>query len=383
MTDRTASLAKRLGAAVAAAVLAGAAIAASRFADGRVEGSARTISGTIEADDILVGSRLGGRVAEVLVREGDRVSAGQPLVRFEGAEIAARRGDAGAAVARARAALEKALAGSRPEEIAEARAQTATAAARVAAAENGSRPEEVQQAEAQLQAAEADLRVARATLDRLRGLAEAGVVARQELDEATAAFERAKGLRDAAAERVRLLKNGTRHEEVEQARSEHGQALARQRLVESGSRREDVEAARAELERALAGLEAVETDAAEMVVRAPADAFVEVLQVRPGDLLGPNAPVATLVEADRLWVRAFVPEPELGFVRPGQEVFVAVDSFPGERFPARVEFVANKGEFTPRNVQTREGRNHQVFAVRARLAGSDRLRPGMAAEVEL
>lgn len=374
--------AKRILIAVAVVALAGS-IVAIRTLRGTADEDALVLSGTIEADDVLVGSRLGGRIAEVLVREGERVAAGQPIARFETADLRARHADAVAAVARARAALDKAQNGFRPEEIDEARAQTASAAARLQQAKHGPRPQEIDQAEAQLHASEADLRVARATYERVRALAEDGVLSRQKLDEARAAFERAEGLYDTAAGRLRLLRAGTRSEEIAQARGDYERALARQRLLERGSRAEDVAQARAEVERALAGLEKAGADLAELEVRAPADAFVEVLQVRPGDLLAPNAPVATLVELGRLWVRVFVPEPELGRVSLGQEASVTVDTFPNERFAGRVEHIASKGEFTPRNVQTREERNHQVFAVRVRLSDTERLRPGMAADVRL
>jgi HlyD family secretion protein len=364
-------------------VLGAGAFLTFRVLRGRASDAKLVLSGTIEADDILVGSRLGGRVAEVLVREGDRVTAGQPLVRFEHADLDARRADARGAVARAEATLEKAINGSRAEEIAEARAQTAAAAARVEQARNGPRREEIEQARAQLASTEADFELARANYERVRPLVEGGVLARQELDGSRAALDRARGARDAARDRLELLRAGTRREEIAQARSEYDRALARQRLVERGPRPEEIAEARAERDRARASVDLVDSDLAELVVAAPADAYVEVFQVRPGDLLAPSAPVATLVELDRLWVRVYVPEPQLGLVALGTEVRVTVDTFPDESFPGRVEFVASKGEFTPRNVQTREEREHQVFAVRVRLADGSRLRPGMAADVTL
>lgn len=96
--------------------------------------------------------------------------------------------------------------------------------------------------------------------------------------------------------------------------------------------RKTVDAAKAQVERAKAALQQIETQLAEIEVKAPADAFVEVLQVRPGELINPNSPVATLIELDRLWVRVYVPEPEKGNVHLGQEVSVTVDTFRGETF---------------------------------------------------
>ena len=117
-------------------------------------------------------------------------------------------------------------------------------------------------------------------------------------------------------------------------------------------------------------------------MKSPADAFVEVFQLRPGDLINPNSPVATLVEINRLWVRVYVPEPELGHVQLGKEVSVNVDTFKGESFKGTIEHISSRGEFTPRNVQTRDERTHQVFALRVRVDNSaHRLRAGMAADV--
>jgi RND family efflux transporter MFP subunit len=154
--------------------------------------------------------------------------------------------------------------------------------------------------------------------------------------------------------------------------------------VERGARKEDIDAAKAQVERARAALQQIETQLAELEVKAPADAFVEVLQLRPGDLINAGSPVATLVEIDRLWVRVYVPEPELGQLQLGKEVSVAVDTFRGESFQGHIEEIASRGEFTPRNVQTRDERAHQVFGVRVRLDNSARkLRAGMAADVTI
>ena len=207
---------------------------------------------------------------------------------------------------------------------------------------------------------------------------------RQDYDNAKAAFDRAGGLREAARQRLNLLLAGTRNEEVQRAERAYREAAANLQLVQRGSRKEDIEAARAQLERARAALQQIETQLGELEVKSPADAFVEVFQLRPGDLISPNSPVATLVEINRLWVRVYVPEPELGHVQLGKEVSVNVDTFKGESFKGTIEHISSRGEFTPRNVQTRDERTHQVFAVRVRVDNSmHKLRAGMAADVSI
>ena len=117
---------------------------------------------------------------------------------------------------------------------------------------------------------------------------------------------------------------------------------------------------------------------------APSDATVEVLDVRPGDLIAPNTPVATLLERDQIYIRIYIPETEIGHVTLGQKAEVRVDSFAKTVFDGVVEQINQQAEFLPRNVQTREERVHQVFGVKVRIDDpSNRVRAGMAADVKL
>lgn len=358
--------------------------AAWKYLIGRAPKDRLVLSGTIEADEIHVGSKVSGRIEAVLVKEGQEVKQDEPIIRFERFDLDAKRADAVAAIAAAEANLQKMLHWSRPEELEQAKAQAEAAWMAYEQARNGPRKQEVDAARADLDAANADVEVSRTTLARIEKLARSGVQSRQDYDEAKASYDRATGRRDSAQQKLEELMAGTRWEEVAKAERQYKQAAANLKLVERGARKEDIDAAKAQLDRSRATLQQIETQLTELEVKAPADAFVEVLQVRPGDLINPNSPVATLVEIDRLWVRVYVPEPDLGHVQLGKDVSVGVDTFQGESFRGRVEEIANRGEFTPRNVQTRDERTHQVFAVRIRLDNSARrLRAGMAADVTI
>jgi HlyD family secretion protein len=358
--------------------------AAWKYLSGRASADSLVLSGTIEADEIHVGSKVGGRIAEVLVQEGQEVKQGNPIIRFDRYDLEARHADAIASVAQADANLQKTLHWSRPEEIAAARAQAEAAWMAYEQARNGPRKEEIDAARAELAAADADYEVAKVTLARTAKLVSNGVQSQQEYDNAKSAYDRAGARREAARQRLDLLRAGTRQEEIDRADRLYKQAAANRALVERGARKEDIDTARAQLERARAALKQIEIQLGELEVAAPADAVVEVLRVRPGELINPNSPVATLVEIDRLWVRVYVPEPEKGNVQLGKEVSVEVDSFRGVRFRGRIEEIASRGEFTPRNIQTRDERAHQVFGLRVRLDNSERkLSAGMAADVTI
>jgi multidrug resistance efflux pump len=122
----------------------------------------------------------------------------------------------------------------------------------------------------------------------------------------------------------------------------------------------------------------------ELKIVAPSDGMVEAVDIRPGDLLSPNAPALSMLESGELWVRAYVPEDALDIKR-GQKVIVTVDSYHNRKFTGEITFVSRDAEPTPQNVQTIEQRSKQVFRIRVLLTGPDKedLRAGMSADVWL
>ncbi len=110
---------------------------------------------------------------------------------------------------------------------------------------------------------------------------------------------------------------------------------------------------------------------------------MEAVDLRPGDMIAANAPVLSLMDVSRLWIRAYVPENHLD-LKIDQPVWITVDSFPNENFRGHISFIGRQAEFTPNNVQTPEERSKQVFRIRVTLdEGRDRLRSGMSADVWL
>ncbi len=327
-------------------------------------------SGTVEARNIRVGSKVGGRILEVRAREGDQVEAGQVLATFDEQELLA-------ALEQALANLKKMERGYRPEEIAEARAGAAQARADYEQRRNGYRREEVDAARADLERAKADEVRAELNHKRVEQLVAAGVYSHQDHDQAEAAWKMAVAQRQNAGQKLAELERGYRPEEIASSEARFRQAEATRIKLERGNRREDVEFARAELRDA-------EARYRERQVLAPAAATVEVLDVRPGDLVAPNTPIATLLEREQIYVRIYIPETKIGLVRLGQPAQIRLDTFPGQVFSGVVEQINQKAEFLPRNVQTREERVHQVFGVKVRIQDpSGRVRAGMAADVKL
>ncbi|HXI58836.1 MAG TPA: HlyD family efflux transporter periplasmic adaptor subunit [Polyangia bacterium] len=340
-------------------------------------------SGTVEARTVAVASRTGGRVKDVLVREGDHVKAGQPLVILEANDLEAQKLVAEGQLEQAKAQLDKLERGNRPEEIAQARARAQSAKAAFAETRAGARKEQIEAAQARLRAAQATAGEARRVAERQRALLARGAATRVEVDQANTALETAVAQRDGAQKAYDELKNGTRAEEVVQAAARSQEADASARLAVAGSRSEDVRAARGAVSAAQGRLDQVAVSIAELTVRAPRDARVEALDLRPGDVLAPNAPAATLLEDAQLYLRIYVPETQLAHVKVGQDVRVSVDGF-DRTFAARVEHINGIGEYSPRNLQTADERADQVFAMRVVLQeGHDVVKAGMAAFVKV
>lgn len=228
-------------------------------------------------------------------------------------------------------------------EISQQQAVVTQARAELARVKQGPREEERRQARINWESAETDRK-------RFEVLVKAGAISQREYD----------------ATRVK-------------AANAYETYLAAQR----GGRPEDIAAAQATVAQAQERLAFLERQHRELVVTAPAAGIVESLDLRPGDLVAANQPVATLLEPDQIWVRVYVPETRLGLVKVGQAAAVHVDTFPHRSFPGRVVEIRNQAEYTPRNIQTLDQRSDQVFGVKVAIAPTPELKPGMAAIVDL
>lgn len=289
------------------------------------------VSGVVEADEIRVGSRIGGRVKAVQVAEGSPVKAGDVLVTLEAFDLPDRRAEADARCRQLQAQLDK--------------------------LEKGPRPQEVEAAKDRLAAAKAQAELAKLTFDRTKKLVAENNASVDQLDRATNDLKAAEANANALEQEVNLL--------------------------EEGSRKEDIAAARASLEATKAALAIIDRQIEELSVRTPVDGVVEALDLQPGDLVASNAPVLSIMDTRAMWIRAYVPEGKLQ-LEVGKALKVTLDAFPGETLTGRLTFVARQGEFTPGNVQTPEERSKQVFRIKVALEGpTERLRPGMAGDVWL
>ncbi len=252
------------------------------------------------------------------------------------------------------------------ERLAQAREAYLTAKAVLDQAKESGDDDLEKQAQSQYDAALDELNAAQAAYDRLLS-----TQAAKDVLEARARLAVARERYEAALDRLYALQTG------EQALSVKAAKLAVEQAEKALAQ------AQAAVKQAQAQLNLIDRQLEKTRIVAPVDGVVTALNVDPGEVIQPGATALTLGRLDRLTITVYIPEDRYGTLRLGDRATVTVDSFPGETFEARVIYIAQEAEYTPRNVQTKEGRMTTVFAVELRVSDpAGKLKPGMPADVD-
>ena len=290
------------------------------------------VTGTIEATQVDVSVKITGRILQRLVKEGDRVTRGQVLVRLDDSELAAD-------VRRLDAALRSAQSTLRD-------------------LQKGARPQEVEDARAAVSSAEATRTMTERDYQRTEQLFKQNLIAAQDVDRARQGYEVAKAQERSARERLALLLEGSRPDQIDAARwqvtqAESALAQARSRLRET-------------------------------VVVSPIEGVVLRKNLEAGETANPGVPILTLVDPKDVWLRAYVPETEMGRLKIGDPATLHVDAFPNRVFTGRLIEIGGEAEFTPRNVQTKKERVNLVFRIKIQIDNPEGLlKPGLPADADV
>jgi len=342
------------------------------------------LSGNIEVTDAEVSFKIPGRVVARLVDEGDLVKTGQLVARLDSAELAQEVALRKADAQNAQAALEELVAGYRKEDIAQAEAAAQQAQSRLEEMLAGSRPQEIAASQATVERAKAETQRAKADAARYEALVKKDEVSQQQYDAVRTTYETSLARQKEAEEQFKLVKEGPRKEQIEQARAAMVQAKEHFRLLRNGSRKEDIEQARARLELTKAALAEAETRLSYATVNSPLSGVVLSKNVEPGEYVSAGTPIVTVADLDNIWVRAYINETDLGRVKVGQRARVTTDSYRHKVYDGRVAFVASQAEFTPKMVQTEKERVKLVYRVKVDISNQNlELKPGMPADVEI
>jgi HlyD family secretion protein len=343
------------------------------------------VSGRIEGDDSAVAAKTSGRIREMTVREGDQVEAGQVIAVLDDEQIRARETQAEAAVRQAEARVR--LAQHQITVLNESLRQNEIGVDQ----SRGDAQGKVSEAEGRLAAAEAQLAQAEASYTQAKWDREAfarlfqrELIAEQEARRAQSTEEAQAAVVSAARRQVEAARGSLMAAKANlsnpairasQVAAVQGQILQAQA---------DIAAAQAEAERARAMLQEARANRQDLRIIAPFAGTVATRTAEPGEVVMAGTPVITLLNMSEVYLRAFVPEGQIGRVRVSQPARVFLDSSPTKPVEAYVLRVDPQASFTPENTYFREDRVKQVVGVKLRLRGAVGFaKPGMPADGEI
>jgi len=343
------------------------------------------VSGRIEGDDSAVAAKTSGRIREITVREGDQIEAGQVIAVLDDEQVRAREQQAEAMVRQAEARVR--LAQHQITVLSEQMRQNEIGVDQSRADAQG----KVSEAEGRLAAAEAQLAQAEASYTQAKWDREAfarlfqrELVAEQEARRAQSTEEAQAAVVAAARRQVEAARGALMAAKANLSnpaiRSSQVAAVQGQIL----QARADIAAAQAEAERARAQLQEARANRQDLRIVAPFTGTVATRTAEPGEVVMAGTPVITLLNMEEVYLRAFVPEGQIGRVRVSQPARVFLDSAPNKPVDAYVLRVDPKASFTPENTYFREDRVKQVVGVKLRLRGAVGFaKPGMPADGEI
>jgi len=290
------------------------------------------VSGNVEVNDVEVSFRIPGWVEARPASEGETIKAGGLVARLETSELT--------------------------QEVALREAEVRAYTAELAALQAGSRPQEIAVAKAAVRLAQAEVERLAAEFERQRELFERKAASQ-------VIYERAKA-------------------EYEVGQSKLQEAQERLKLAEEGPRQEDIARAQARLDQTKQSLAIAKTRLGYATLRSPISGIVLSENVEAGEYVVPGVPVVTIGNLALVWLRAYVNETDLGRIKVSQPVCIRTDTFPGKAYVGKLSFIASQAEFTPKNVQTAEERVKLVYRVKIDIPNADlELKPGMPADADI
>lgn len=303
-------------------------------------------TGIIEADEIKIYSEVSGKITEIFKDENDNVKKDDALLKIDDTYYKLQLNQAEANVKAIEYKLQEAKAGSRNEQIEQAK-NTAN------------------QIKALLEGAEKNLEFAEKDLNRAEELYNNQLISQSQFEQAQNKYYAAKSQYDAY-------------------KSQYQAALNQVKLLEEGSTSYTIKNLEATLEQAKVSQELANLNLQKTRVISPVNGIINKKLVNIGELVNPGTPLFSIIDLNNLWIKIYVPEKDLSKIKLGQKVKIKADPFNDKEFEGEIVYISNKAEFTPKNIQVKEDRLNIVFEVKIKIYDNEKLlKPGMYAEVSL
>jgi HlyD family secretion protein len=357
------------------------------------------VSGRIEGYETDIGAKVGGRIQSVAVREGDEVHQNQVIVKLDDAEIQAQLKGAFARLDSTQKQEEQAklqinLLESQMEESQLTLQQSqGDAKGRIFQAESSVASSEAQlnQALAQVEQAKSELKFAQMSRDRFAKLIAEGAVTKQQFDQAQTSFETTHATvksRQAAVDSFRKLVNSAQGQLTQAQSTGLNPSIRNTQLAglrtQSAQTRLKLAAAQADVANAKAFLSEIKAKIADLNAISPIDGVVISRNVEPGAVVTTGKTLLTVINPNTVYLRAFIPQGEIGKVRVAQKVKVFLDSAPKQPLSAKIAAIDTQASFTPENIYFQQDRVKQVFGIKISIDNPEGFaKPGMPADAEI
>jgi HlyD family secretion protein len=351
--------------------------------------------GNIELTRVDMAFKIPGKLARLDVDEGDVVRQGMVLASLDKVQLESQRNRDQAALVAADSQIPQ-LQTSIERQKATLAGETELRKAQLAQAEAilqqllaGSRPQEIEQARAFVEESRSQHQQARQDWERAQVLYKSDDISTAQFDQYRSRFEATAAALKQAEQRLALVIEGPRKEEIEAARAQVAQARANLQLTEASGlelkrMQQELETRRAQVDQARAQVAVIDAQLADSVALAPVNGVVLVKSAEAGEVLAAGTTFLSIGEMDHPWLRAYIGEQDLGRVKLGAKAKITTDSFPGKAYWGRVTFISSEAEFTPKQIQTPEERVKLVYRVKIEVENPQQeLKLNMPVEAEV
>lgn len=335
------------------------------------------VSGNLEMTQVDLSFRIAGRLTALNVREGDRVKRGFEIARVDPNQLEQQRARDRASVDSAQSNYQQLITtieyqkATLESDIAARRADLDQAKARLAELLAGSRTQEIQQAQASVAEAKARRDMAQRERDRFETLYKNEDISTSQFDQARTTLDSASAVLQQAEQRLAMIQEGPRREEITMQRAAVARAEAAVRTAEANRieirrKEQELTARRAEIDKARAQEGMSQAQLNDTSITAPMDGMVMIKSAEIGEVVAAGTTVATIADLEHPWLRAYINEPDLDRVKLGQKVKLTTDSRAnkGKIYWGTITFIASEAEFTPKQIQTKEERVKLVYRIK-------------------
>lgn len=356
-------------------LLAAGAAAAYYFRSAQVDPNRIRLSGNLEMTQVDIAFKLAGKISELLVREGDLVKAGQIIARLDRDTMTLQRQREESGVAAAQsgiAQMSTAILFQQEVLMRETQVRKSEIAAAEAQLNNllaGSRKQEKLQASSTLEDARAQYQQAKKDWDRAERLFKNEDISRAQYDQFQTRLLITEAAMHAAEQRVSLVEEGPRKQEIEVARAQLERAKAALTLTQASAeevkrKQQEMGVRQADMNRATANVAVMDSQLNDTIAMSPLDGVVLVKTTEAGEVVAPGATIVTVADIEHPWLRGYIPQTQLGRVKLGQKVTLTTDSYKDKSYQGTITYISSQAEFTPKQIQTQEERVKLVYRVK-------------------